>query len=29
MSFWAPYNKGFITNGLWGRSRHPNYLAEL
>ena len=24
----APYNKGFNTNGLWGRSRHPNYLAE-
>jgi steroid 5-alpha reductase family enzyme len=24
----SPYNKGFNTVGLWGRSRHPNYLAE-
>lgn len=24
----APYNKGFNTIGLWGVSRHPNYLAE-
>lgn len=23
-----PYNKGFNTFGLWGVSRHPNYLAE-
>lgn len=23
-----PYNKGFNTTGLWGVSRHPNYLAE-
>ena len=24
----VPYNKGFNTTGLWGISRHPNYLAE-
>ena len=24
----APYNKGFNTTGLWGHSRHPNYLGE-
>ena len=24
----APYNRGFNTVGLWGISRHPNYLAE-
>lgn len=24
----APFNKGFNTTGLWGVSRHPNYLAE-
>lgn len=24
----TPYNKGFNTTGLWGVSRHPNYLAE-
>ena len=23
-----PYNKGFNTTGLWGHSRHPNYLGE-
>lgn len=23
-----PYSKGFNTFGLWGVSRHPNYLAE-
>jgi steroid 5-alpha reductase family enzyme len=22
------YGKGFCTSGLWGRMRHPNYLAE-
>ena len=24
----SPYDKGFNTTGLWGRSRHPNYFAE-
>lgn len=24
----SPYNKGFNTQGLWGRFRHPNYLSE-
>lgn len=24
----SPYDKGFNTQGLWGRSRHPNYFAE-
>jgi steroid 5-alpha reductase family enzyme len=24
----SPYDKGFNTHGVWGRSRHPNYFAE-
>lgn len=24
----SPYNKGFNTTGIWGFSRHPNYLGE-
>lgn len=24
----SPYDKGFNTQGVWGRSRHPNYFSE-
>ena len=23
-----PYSKGFVDSGLWGKMRHPNYMAE-
>ena len=24
----APYNKGFLTSGLWKYTRHPNFFCD-